>query len=182
MAEYSDNKAPTRFPLRKRFVAGALAGIFAAILMIGSLMVYSSSIGAGVWMPLKTLAALVYGVEALVEGPAAIVTGAGIQLVLSVLLGILFGLATSRRTSTILAMSAGVAVGVAIWALMELYVLPILDPTMAARIALMPVAYFVSHVLFGIGLGLTPFLVRTLSRGRARETVPIEHPVEILQI
>ncbi len=140
-----------------------MAGVLAAILMMGSLMVYSGAIGAGIWMPLKTLAGLVYGVEALVSGSAAISTGAGIQLGW-LALGILFGLATSRRTSMILALFAGVAIGIAIWLAMELYVLPFLDPSMAARIALMPVAYFVAHVLFGIGLGTTPLLVRALSR------------------
>jgi hypothetical protein len=48
-------------------------------------MAYSSAFGAGVWMPLKTLAALVYGIEALVEGSVAINTGVCIQLGFSVL-------------------------------------------------------------------------------------------------
>ena len=182
MAANSDAQALPSFSWSRKLAAGAIAGILAAILMTGSLMAYSGAIGAGVWMPLKTLAGLVYGVEALIAGSLAITTGAGIQLGFSVAVGILFGLAISRRTSVILALFAGLAIGIAIWAAMELYVLPFLDPTMAARIALMPIAYFVAHVLFGIGLGITPLLVRALSRRRARETPRMERQAEPLQI
>lgn len=170
MAANSDAQALPRFFWTEKLAAGAIAGILAAILMMGSLMAYSGVIGAGVWMPLKTLAGLIYDVEALVGGSVATVSGAGIQLGFSVALGILFGLATSRRTSMILALLAGVAIGIAIWAAMELYVLPFLDPVMEARIALMPIAYFVAHVLFGVGLGTTPLLVGALSRRRIRNT------------
>jgi hypothetical protein len=41
-----------------------------------------------------------------------------------------------------------------------------MNPTMAARIALMPLAYFIAHLLYGIGLGLTPIFVRVFSRKR----------------
>jgi hypothetical protein len=182
MAANPDTSAVPSFLWCKKLAAGAIAGILAAILMIGTLMTYSGAIGAGVWMPLKTLAGLVYGVEALVAGSAAIITGAGIQIGFAVALGILFGLATSRRTSRILALFTGVAIGIAIWVAMELYVLPFLDPTMAARIALMPVVYFVSYVLFGIGLGTTPLLVRALSRRRVPETPHTQRPMKPLQI
>ena len=182
MAANADTQALSRFSWVEKLVAGTIAGILAAILIMGALMAYSGAIGAGVSMLLKTLAGLVYGVEALVAGSVAIITGAGIQLGFSVALGILFGLATSRRTSMILALFAGMAVGIATWLAMELYVLPFLDPTMAARIALMPVMYFAAHVLFGIGLGTTPLLVRAIARRHVRETSRMRHPAEPLQI
>jgi hypothetical protein len=182
MAANSDTQALQMFLWTEKLAAGSIAGILAAILMMGSLMAYSGTIEAGVWMPLKTLAGLVYGVEALVAGSVAIITGAGIQLGFSVALGILFGLATMGRTSMILALFAGVSIGIAIWVAMELYVLPFLDPIMAARIALMPIAYFVAHVLFGVGLGITPLLVRALSRRRVRGTLHMGHVAEPLQI
>jgi hypothetical protein len=49
---------------------------------------------------------------------------------------------------------------------MDLFVLPSMNPTMAARMALMPLAYFIAHVLYGIGLGMTPVFVRRFSRKR----------------
>ena len=164
-----------------RFAAGIADGILSAILMMGFMMAYSSATGAGVTMPLKALGALVYGVEALVVGTMAMLAGAGIQLGFSIVLGILFALCMSRRTSIVAALFAGIAVGIVVWVAMELVVLPYMNPTMAARIALMPMAYFVAHLLYGIGLGLTPLFIRTFSRKR-RDERPVEHPAEALPI
>jgi uncharacterized membrane protein YagU involved in acid resistance len=164
-----------------RFAAGIADGILSGILMMGFMMAYSSATGAGVTMPLKALGALVYGVEALVAGSMAMLAGAGIQLGFSIVLGILFALCMSRRTSIIGSLFAGIAVGILIWVAMDLIVLPYMNPTMAARIALMPMAYFVAHLLYGIGLGLTPLFIRTFSRKR-RDERPVEHPAEALPI
>src|SRR6267142_2408447 len=163
----------------RRLAAGIADGMLSAILMMGFLMAYSSVTGAGVTMPLKALGALVYGVEALVAGSMAMLVGAGIQLGFSIVLGILFALCTSRRTSIVAALFTGIAVGIAIWVAMELVVLPYMNPTMAARIALMPLAYFIAHLLYGIGLGLTPVFIRTFSRKR-REPPRIERETEAL--
>jgi uncharacterized membrane protein YagU involved in acid resistance len=164
-----------------RLVAGIADGILSAILMMGFMMAYSSATGAGVTMPLKALGALVYGVEALVAGSMAMLAGAGIQLGFSIVLGILFALCTSRRTSIVAEMFVGIVVGIVIWVAMELVVLPYMNPTMAARIALMPLAYFIAHLLFGIGLGLTPIFVRTFSRKRHDQRRK-ERPAEALPI
>src|SRR5215469_11354538 len=75
-----------------RLVAGIGAGIVGGILMIGFLMTYARLTGAGLTSPLKAVGALVYGVEALVAGPVAILTGTSIQLGLAIVLGILFAL------------------------------------------------------------------------------------------
>ena len=165
-----------------RFAAGIADGILSAILMMGFMMAYSSATGAGVTMPLKALGALVYGVEALVTGSMAMMAGAGIQLGFSIVLGILFALCMSRRTSIVAALFAGLAIGIVIWVAMELVVLPYMNPTMAARIALMPMAYFVAHLLFGIGLGLTPLFIRTFSRERRDERRMERPPAEALPI
>lgn len=150
----------------RRLLAGIADGILSAILMMGFMMAYSNAMGAGLTTPLKDLGALVYGVEALVVGSMAMLAGAGIQLGFSIVLGILFALCTSRKTSIVAALFVGIVVGIVIWVAMELVVLPYMDPTMAARIALMPLAYFVAHLLYGIGLGLTPVFVRTFGRKR----------------
>jgi hypothetical protein len=176
----SDYRYSASVGVGSKLAAGVTAGILAGILMMGFLMACSSAIGEGPTMPLKALGALVYGVEALIAGSTAIAAGGGIELGFSIVLGILFGLAMSRRSSVILTMLGGILVGVLIWVAMELYVLPQMDPTMAARIALMPMAYFVAHVLFGIGLGLTPLFVRAFSRERhgrrSRDTQRMDRP------
>ncbi|MGA9725710.1 MAG: hypothetical protein WBQ86_24875 [Candidatus Binatus sp.] len=165
----------------RRLAAGIADGILSAILMMGFMMAYSSVTGAGITMPLKALGALVYGVEALVAGSMAMLAGAGIQLGFSIVLGILFGLCTSRRTSIVGALFVGIAVGIVIWVAMELIVLPNMNPTMAARVALMPMAYFVAHLLYGIGLGMTPVFVRTFSRKR-HDHRRVEREAEALPI
>jgi uncharacterized membrane protein YagU involved in acid resistance len=187
MAEQSDaasvdaSAAAGRVSWGRRLAAGIADGMLSAILMMGFLMAYSSVTGAGVTMPLKALGALVYGVEALVVGSMAMLAGAGIQLGFSIVLGILFALCTSRRTSIVAALFAGIAVGIAIWVAMELVVLPYMNPTMAARIALMPLAYFMAHLLYGIGLGMTPVFIRTFSRKR-HDDHSVERPAEAFTI
>jgi hypothetical protein len=146
-----------------RLAAGSVAGIIGGILMIGFMMGYAHVMAAGLTTPLKALGAFVYGVEALVE-PDAMLAGALIQLGFSILLGILFALFISRRTSTLAALCAGIIVGIAIWVGMDLFVLPYENPTMAARVALMPLAYFIAHILYGFGLAMTPALIRTFSK------------------
>ena len=173
--------AADRVSWGRRFAAGIVDGILSAILMMGFMMAYSNAIGEGLTMPLKALGALVYGVEALVAGSTAMLAGAGIQLGFSIVLGILFALCMSRRTSIIAALFAGLAVGIVIWVAMELVVLPYMNPTMAARIALMPMAYFESHLLYGIGLGLTPLFIRAFS-GKRDERRRVSRRTEALPV
>jgi uncharacterized membrane protein YagU involved in acid resistance len=163
-----------------RFAAGIAAGIVGGILMMGFMMAYASVTGVGVTMPLKALGALVYGVEALVAGPKAMAVGALTQLGSSVVFGILFALFVSRSTSTMAALFASIAVGIAIWVAMDLFVLPFTNPTMAARIALMPLAYFIAHVLYGVGLAMTPAFIRTFTKERLNhggERVAEDQPI-----
>ena len=179
MVEHNDNSIRRASP-GARFAAGILAGMIAGILVLGFMMAYANATGAGLTMPLKALGAFVFGVESLVAGPQAMLVGALIQLGFSILLGILFALCMSRRTSIVAALFAGTVVGILIWVAMDLLVLPFENPTMAARIALMPLAYFGAHLMYGIGLATTPLFIRMFSRkdnnGRrvhAAETQPI---------
>src|SRR5579862_2476469 len=91
-----------------RFAAGIAAGIIGGLVMMGFLMVYANARGADLTTPLKDLAAFVYGVESLIEGPTAMVAGALIQLGFSIAIGIAFALFLSRDTSTVTALFAGI--------------------------------------------------------------------------
>jgi xanthosine utilization system XapX-like protein len=150
-------------PWSKRFEAGIVAGVVAAILMMGFLTAYSGEVGIGAWIPLQTLSGLVYGVQALLMGSVAMLTGAAITLGFGIVLGIIFALLESRRPSRIGTLIVGIIVGMLIFVAMELYVLPVADPTMAARIAPIPLGFFIANVLFGIGLGLTAVFLRAFS-------------------
>jgi len=186
MVEQSDaenleaNASARRGSAGARFEAGIASGIIGCILTMGFMMAYADVTGAGLTMPLKALGAFVYGVEALVAGPAAMLVGALIQLGFLIVLGILFALLVSRGTSTVAALFGGIVIGIAIWAAMDLLVLPLMNPTMAARIALMPLAYFIAHLLYGFGLATTPVFIRTFAKERehrrsvrAAQTQPI---------
>jgi hypothetical protein len=163
-----------------RLEAGIAAGIVGSLLTMGFMMTYADVTGAGLTMPLKALGAFVYGVEALVAGPAAMLVGALIQLGFLIVLGILFALFVSRGTSTLAALFAGMAFGIVIWVAMDLIVLPFMNPTMEARIALMPLAYLIAHLLYGFGLATTPIFIRAFTKEpshrrsvRAAQTQPI---------
>lgn len=164
-----------RTSLGAKFAAGIVAGMIGGILMIGFLMGYAQVMGAGMMTPLKALGAFVYGVEAFVVGSDAILAGALLQLGFLIVLGILFALFVSRRTSTLVALFAGIIVGIVVWVAMDLYVLPYQNPTMAARIALMPLAYFGAHLLYGLALGMTPAFVRMFSRERQIDKESHDH-------
>ncbi|MGO9452736.1 MAG: hypothetical protein ACLQDV_17090 [Candidatus Binataceae bacterium] len=149
-----------------RVAAGIVAGIIGGILMIGTTVIYANVTGAGWDTPLKALGAFAYGLESYVAGPVPMLVGALIQLGFSIAVGIVFALFVSRATSTIATMIVGIVVGVAIWVAMDLTVLPYMNPTMASRMALMPLAYLMAHILYGIGLGTTPVFIRAFSRER----------------
>jgi uncharacterized membrane protein YagU involved in acid resistance len=179
-ASIDESASANRVSLGTRLAAGVAAGIVGAVLMTGFMITYSSIVGEGGMMPLKALGAIVYGVEALVAGSTAILAGASIQIGFSIALGIAFALFTPRRTSITRALFAGIAFGIVIWLVMDLVLLPFMNPTMADRLALMPLAYFIAHLLYGIGLGMTPIFIRTFSKKRhdgrmerAAEALPI---------
>jgi len=165
-AEMEARRSAYRTPAGARIAAGIAAGAVGGILMIGCMMIYASVTDAGATMPLKALGALVYGVEALVAGPTAMLVGVLIQLALAIVIGIIFALFVSRETSTVAALFAGVVVGIAVWAAMDLFAMPQVNPTMAARIALMPLGYFFAHVLFGVGLAMSPAFIRMFAKER----------------
>lgn len=151
-----------------RLAAGIAAGLIGGILMLGFMMIYAGVNDAGATMPLKALGAFEYGVVSFVSGPSAMIVGALIELGFSIVLGILFALFVSRRTSIVAALFAGIVVGIAIWVAMDLFVLPFADPTMAARMELMPQAYFIAHLLYGLGLATSAIFVRAFAKDRHR--------------
>jgi hypothetical protein len=163
-AEMEASRSVYRTPVGAKIAAGIGAGILGGLLMIATMMIYASVTDAGATMPLKALGAMVYGVEALVAGPTAMVVGGLIQLGVAIVIGVIFALCVSRETSTVAALFAGIAIGIAFWAAMDFYVLPQANPTMAARIALMPLGYFAAHILFGIGLAMSPAFMRMFVR------------------
>lgn len=55
---------------------------------------------------------------------------------------------------------AGVVFGITIWAVMTFGGLPMVNPIMRESVAMMPVAWLIAHVAFGMGVGSAPGLLR----------------------
>ena len=79
--------------------AGALAGLIAGIVMTIVSMIVAATTGAGASMPLRGIAAALYGVDALVGGRGILLVGLMIHLAVSVVAGLVFaGIVGNVRT------------------------------------------------------------------------------------
>lgn len=135
------------------FFPGALAGLAAGTVMIAAAMIHSMLNGFSFWFPLQQIAALVYGVDALIRGGDATVVGSLVHAIVSVGFGIVFGLSTVRRRSVWVFLLIGIIYGGIVWAVMSYGALPFINPVMSERVALIPGAWLAYHLLFGIVLG-----------------------------
>src|SRR5579883_1541316 len=142
--------------------AGIIAGLIAGIILGGFAMAYASIVGAGVWTPMQEIAATFYGPIALLKTSAAF-WGVIIHLVVSALWGILFATIIPRRISPWEAYLGGLLFGIGVWIAMTFLVLPTVDPTMRARVALMPGTWFLLHLAFGAFVSVAALLRRALA-------------------
>jgi hypothetical protein len=138
---------------------GVVAGIIGGMLMAMIMMVATAAGGMGLLAPLRLIAATFYGKDAMTGGGPLIV-GLMVHMMNSMVFGVLFAWTAGRRLAALPALMAGVAFGVAIWAVMTFGGLPMLNPMMRERVAMMPVVWFVAHVAFGMGVGSAPALRR----------------------
>lgn len=139
---------------------GAVAGIIAGIVMAMFTMMYAGMMGMGFWMPLRLIAATLFGVDALVGTGGVLFVGLVLHMVVSAVFGIIFAAIVGARTSGAAAVGWGLIYGVAIWAVMGFLVVPVANSTMNPRLPMMAGAFFIEHLLFGITLGITPALMR----------------------
>jgi uncharacterized membrane protein YagU involved in acid resistance len=149
-------------------LGGLVAGVIAGIAMGMVSMLHAEATGEGFFLPLKLIAAAVYGVDALIGDAGVIVAGMAIHMMNSMIFGLIFSLLVGRRTSGIAALVWGLIYGAAIWALMTFIALPMADPTMRERVPLMPFSWFISHLVFGGMLFLTPLLSRAFTHAGRR--------------
>lgn len=143
--------------------AGALAGLFAGVLMFAALMTWSASMGQGFWAPLQLVGGTFLGVKAVLGGAGAGALGAVLHLATSAFWGMLFAALVTRSATAGQAAWAGLLYGAAVWAFMTFAALPVLDRTMEARVMLIPGAWFACHLVYGAALFVTPALLRTFS-------------------
>ena len=139
--------------------AGVVAGIIGGMLMAMIMMIATAAGGMGLLAPLRLIAATFYGNDAMTGGGPLIV-GLMIHMMNSMVFGVIFAWIAGRRLPAFQALMAGVAFGVAIWVVMTFGGLSMLNPMMRERVAMMPVAWFIAHAAFGMGVGSAPGLRR----------------------
>lgn len=145
--------------------AGAVAGMIGGILMAAFAMMYAEMTGMGLLAPLHMIGATFAGPEALVGGGGVLLYGLILHMMTSAAWGALFAVLLPRGATAAAATGWGVLFALVALVVMYFGVLPWANPTMFTRVPMMIGAFIVEHLLFGVGLGLTPVLER---RGAAR--------------
>ena len=141
-------------PLAREIASsGALAGLAGGVMMVFYLMLYSDFWGAGFGLPLRLFGATFFGVDALIGGVGVMLVGLLLHLVVSAALGILYALIPRPTTTTFHSLLGGIGFGVAVLIVSTFLVLPAADPVLRARVALTPMAWFLSHAIYGALMG-----------------------------
>jgi hypothetical protein len=144
------------------WLAGMVAGVIAGLVMALVAMLYSASNGAGFFLPVKNIAAMWWGVEALLGGVGAVVVGVITHVVIAAILGGIFGLFASR-TGPLTALLIGLAYGIGVWLVMTYIALPLVNEVMLERVLVQPAVWFIYHLIFGSVLFITPFFGQAFS-------------------
>lgn len=134
-------------------MSGAGAGALAGLGMALWLAVYAGGVGLGFWLPLHAIGALFYGPVALVRADAAAL-GLLTHLLFAAALGTLFFLAAPRGATRGALYLGGAAFGMGVWLVMTFLVVPIVNPTLHARIALTQTSWLIGHFVFGLVLAV----------------------------
>lgn len=167
-----DIRMDQRISTRGTLWGGAVAGMIAGLAMAMAAMIYAWTAGAGFWLPVRNIAALWFGVNALVMGASAPFVGVLTHLVNSAVFGIIFAFLIRSRPTTGVAFAGGIAYGIVIWAVMTYVALPLFNETMYERTAnANPGWWFVLHLIFGGMLFLAPACMQAFGKpGRSYPT------------
>ena len=138
-------------------LGGAVAGLFAALLMVLLSPLLSWLSGLSIWTPPKLIAATVYGPDVVttpgfVLGP--VLTGLVLHVVTSIMLGSVFGVVYHRllhlTTDFGTALLIGLCYGILIFVGAYFVVLPAINPALAEAV-LAP--FLAQNLVFGLCLG-----------------------------
>lgn len=168
--------ARTRTPGLQSAVAGGFAGLIAGCAVLAAAVLYSwLATPEEAWLPMKNVAATWLGVGALIGGGGTVVLGVVTHFVNSIVWGIVFGLLMSRfgllmsrSRNAGMSLIAGFIWGMVVWVVMTWVVLPWIDPTMAARVAVQPVWWWLLHVIYGVVLGAALVVIGSAKPARSR--------------
>jgi hypothetical protein len=137
-----------------KIASSAVAGFVAGMVMVVCAMARSGIVGLGFWLPAQSIAATFFGVDALISGTGAVVLGLIAHVVMSLLVGGIFGALISSDSSRGVIVGLALAYSILIWAAMTFLALPLINEVMLERVLLTPVWWFVLHLIYGLVLGL----------------------------
>jgi uncharacterized membrane protein YagU involved in acid resistance len=141
-------------PVGRRLVRGAVGGVAAGIVFAAVTMWFADSTGGKAEMPLRMIATIVKGDQAMATGTTSPALGGVVHVVLSALFGMLFALAVPRfRTNGTVAL-AGTAYGLLLYVVNFLVLTPLVFTTF--RMANQPFEV-VAHLVFGTLLSFAFF-------------------------
>jgi hypothetical protein len=155
-----------RAPVAREMVeAGAVSGLVGGVAMVVFATIYAAAAGLGFWTPVEAIAQTVLGRG--MTGASAIVVGVAIHVAVSMLFGIVFAIVTPRDVAPAPAVAFGMFGGLAILVMMDLIVLPVVNPAVRSQLIwgssphALPVGVaFAMHLIYGLGLSLAPSLRR----------------------
>ena len=145
-------------------LGGTIAGLAGGVAMTVVAALLSASMGQDIWHEPKRIAVIVYGPAALAGsgfelGP--VLVGSLLHLLVSALLGALFGIVTRRwlhLTSDFgTPVMAGLVYGLLIWMVAYFVVLPLINPVL---LEVYTPAFIIQHVVYGVVLGLVYMWLR----------------------
>ena len=157
--------------------AGIAGGLIGGALMMACAMIYSGIAGAGFWLPPRAIAACAFGVDALLGGAGIVLAGFAIHFGMAALSGIIFAALLPRRMHMFFAALIGMIYTLAILVFTTDAILPVIDPTMAARVLIMSTMWIMAHLIYGLGLSSVPLLRHDMVVKEERvRTRPLREP------
>lgn len=140
----------TRAPLR--FSDGLLPGVEAGAVMLLELVILALGAGRPFFDSVEVIGAIATG-GPLRDDPGAALFGLVVHFGVSALLGGLFARVVGA-TGRVRQLGLGLAYGVYVWLVVQLVVLPLLAPSLAARLGTFA-SFLVGHLAYGLMLGAT---------------------------
>jgi hypothetical protein len=137
---------------------GALGGILAGMLMLLAMMIGYAFRGFPVPHTLKLISATIMGEGAVTGSFGAIFLGLLLHLMTASAWGIIFAYLIANLKSFKSLLVSAISFGFAVWLLMGVMTLPVLNPVMAERMGLVPIQWLMVHLVYGLGLVFVPLL------------------------
>jgi hypothetical protein len=152
----------------RELLAGVTGGLLSGAAMLAWLAASAASAGLPATRPLALAAATFLGEDAVDGGAGAVLLGALLWAVVSVVFALPWTLLVPRDFPFPSAAILGVGYMLIVLGLTVSWALPAVNPTMRAAMRDLGGAWAIAYGLFGLGLGFVPLLRRRLSRPRRR--------------